>query len=62
MNPGLILGFLAIYIFGEAKTGLSALALKHDHGVSYPTVWLIHQSRRRRWSSASPPWMLRWTV
>jgi hypothetical protein len=34
--------FLAIYLIGEAKTGLSALALKRDLGVSYPTAWLIH--------------------
>jgi len=34
--------FLAIYLVGEAKTGLSALALKRDLGVSYPTAWLVH--------------------
>ena len=34
--------FLALYLIGEAKTGLSALALKRDLGVSYPTAWLIH--------------------
>ena len=34
--------FLAIYLISEAKTGLSALALKRDLGVSYPTAWLIH--------------------
>ena len=39
---GLTLWFLAIYLIGEAKTGLSALALKRDLGVSYPTAWLIH--------------------
>lgn len=33
--------FLAIYLIGEAKTGLSALALKRQLGVSYPTAWLI---------------------
>jgi hypothetical protein len=35
-NPGLTVWFLAIYLVGEAKTGLSALALKRDLGVSYP--------------------------
>ena len=30
--------FLAIYLVGEAKTGLSALALKRDLGGSYPTA------------------------
>ena len=35
--------FLAIYILSQAKTGLSALALKRQIGVSYPTAWLLHQ-------------------
>lgn len=39
---GLTVWFLAIYLIGEAKAGLSALALKRDLGVSYPTAWLIH--------------------
>lgn len=34
--------FLAIYFISQAKTGLSALALKRHLGVSYPTAWLIH--------------------
>ena len=33
--------FLAIYLISQAKTGLSALALKRHFGVSYPTAWLI---------------------
>jgi hypothetical protein len=32
----------AIYLISQAKTGLSALALKRQLGVSYPTAWLIH--------------------
>ena len=35
--------FLAIYLLSQAKTGLSALALKRQIGVSYPTAWLLHQ-------------------
>ncbi len=35
--------FLAIYLVSQAKTGLSALALKRQLGVSYPTAWLIQQ-------------------
>lgn len=35
--------FLAIYLISQAKTGLSALALKRHLGVSYPTAWLIQQ-------------------
>ena len=34
--------FLAIYLIGQAKTGLSSLALMRQLGVSYPTAWLIH--------------------
>jgi hypothetical protein len=37
----LTLWFLAIYLISQAKTGLSALALKRQLGVSYPTAWLI---------------------
>ena len=33
--------FLAIYLISQAKTGLSALALKRHLGVSYPTAWLV---------------------
>ena len=39
----LTLWFLAIYLISQAKTGLSALALKRQLGVSYPTAWLIQQ-------------------
>ncbi len=35
--------FLAIYLVGQAKTGLSALALKRQLGVSYLTAWLVQQ-------------------
>ncbi len=38
----LIVWFLAIYLISQAKTGLSALALMRQLGVSYPTAWLIH--------------------
>ena len=34
--------FLAIYLISQAKTGLSALALRRQLGVSYPTAWLMH--------------------
>ena len=39
----LTIWFLAIYLVSQAKTGLSALALKRQLGVSYPTAWLIQQ-------------------
>lgn len=34
--------FLAIYLISQVKTGLSALALKRQLGVSYSTAWLLH--------------------
>jgi hypothetical protein len=39
----LTLWFLAIYLVTQAKTGLSALALKRQIGVSYNTAWSIKQ-------------------
>ncbi len=41
-NLPLTTWFLAIYFISQAKTGLSALALKRHLGVSYPTAWLMH--------------------
>lgn len=38
---------LAIYLISQAKTGLSALAMKHQLGVSYPTAWLLHHKINR---------------
>ena len=39
--------FLAIYLLSQAKTGLSALALMRQLGVSYPTAWLLHHKINR---------------
>jgi Transposase zinc-ribbon domain len=53
--------FLAIYFISQAKTGLSALALKRLLGVSYPTAWLVQhklmQSMVER--EASYKWLAR---
>ena len=35
--------FLAMYLISQAKTGVSALSLMRDLGVSYRTAWLVHQ-------------------
>lgn len=45
-GPHLVLTvwLLAICLINQAKSGLSALALKRQWGISYPTAWLIqHQ-------------------
>ena len=34
--------FLAIYLISQAKTGVSALALMRQLGVSYRSAWLLH--------------------
>lgn len=39
--------FLAMYLISQAKTGLSALALMRDLGVSYRSAWLMHQKIMR---------------
>ena len=39
--------FLAIHLISQAKTGMSALALKRNLGVSYPTAWLLLQKINR---------------
>ncbi len=38
----LTIWFQAIYMISQAKTFLSALALKRQLGVSHPTSWMIH--------------------
>lgn len=35
--------FMAMYLISQAKTGLSALALMRQLGVSYRTAWLVNQ-------------------
>ena len=41
-NLPLTVWFLAIHLISQAKTGLSALALKRHLGISYPSAWLMH--------------------
>lgn len=35
--------FLAMYLISQAKTGIAALPLMRQLGVSYRTAWLVHQ-------------------
>ena len=50
--------FLAIYLVSQAKTGLSALALKRQLGVSYPTAWLIQQKLMQAMAERDAPYTL----
>lgn len=50
--------FLAIYLISQAKTGLSALALKRHLGVSYPTAWLIHHKLMQAMSEREDRYVL----
>ncbi len=37
--------FLAFYLIGQAKTGISSLELSRRLGVNYDTAWLLHNKR-----------------
>lgn len=50
--------FLAIYLISQAKTGLSALALKRQLGVSYPTAWLVHHKLMQAMTEREARYML----
>jgi hypothetical protein len=54
--------FLAINLISQAKTGISALALKRDLGVSYPTAWLLHQKINRAMADREAAYLLQGAV
>ena len=58
----LTLWFLAIYLVSEAKTELSAMALKRQLGVSYPTARLLRHKRMQATSEHDEIYTLRATV
>ncbi len=47
--------FLAIYLISQAKTGLSALALMRQIGVSYRSAWLLHHKVMQAMADAKQP-------
>jgi len=61
-NLPLTTWFLAIYLVSQAKTGLSALALKRHLGVSYPTAWLIHHKLMQAMAEREDGYLLSGTV
>jgi ribosomal protein L37AE/L43A len=58
----LTIWFLAIYLISQAKTGLSALALKRQLGVSYPTAWLIQHKLMQVMAEREERYVLEGTV
>jgi hypothetical protein len=54
--------FLAIYLVSQAKTGLSALALKRTLGVSYPRVRLVQHKLMQAMASREQMYMLEGTI
>jgi hypothetical protein len=54
--------FLAIHLISQVKTGISALALKRDLGLSYPTAWLLHQKISRAMAGQEAAYLLDGTV
>jgi hypothetical protein len=47
--------FLAFYLIGQAKTGISSLELSRHLGVNYDTAWLLHNKICVRWLIGKSP-------
>ena len=58
----LTLWFLAFYFIGQAKNGLSSLALSRHLGVSWNTAWLVHSKITRAMSEREDSYVLRGKV
>lgn len=54
----LTIWLLAIYLVSQAKTGLSALALKRQLGESYPTAWLMQHKLVQAMTEREAPYTL----
>jgi transposase-like protein len=51
--------FLAFYLIGQAKTGISSLELSRHLGVNYDTAWLLHNKILRAMSEREEAYLLR---
>jgi len=51
--------FLAFYLIGQAKTGISSLELSRHLGVNYDTAWLLHNKILRAMSEQEEACVLR---
>lgn len=54
--------FLAFYLIGQAKTGISSLALMRQLGVHYRTAWLIHSKIMEAMCEREEAYLLRGKV
>ena len=54
--------FLAFYLVGQAKTGISSLALMRHLGVNYRTAWLVHNKIMQAMSEREEAYLLRGKV
>ena len=50
--------FLAFYLIGQAKTGISSLELSRHLGVNYDTAWLLHNKIMRAMSEREDSYVL----
>jgi len=50
--------FLAFYLIGQAKTGISSLELSRHLGVNYDTAWLLHNKIMRAMSEREESYVL----
>jgi transposase-like protein len=51
--------FLAFYLIGQAKTGISSLELSRHLGVNYDTAWLLHNKILRAMADREEGYLLR---
>jgi len=50
--------FLAFYLIGQAKTGISSLELSRHLGVNYDTAWLLHNKILRAMTEREEAYLL----
>ncbi len=54
--------FLAFYLVGQAKTGISSLAMMRHLGVNYRSAWLVHNKIMQAMSEREEAYVLRGKV
>ena len=54
--------FLAFYLIGQAKTGISSLELSRHLGVKYDTAWLLHNKILRAMTEQEEAYLLQGNI